>query len=77
MCEVRPCLHFVGFKDPRREKDERFERARRVFGYPDFLHRGWDQRIRCEISEGDTIIFAKGSEDQEPSSYSFDDSANV
>lgn len=64
MCEVRPCLHFVGFKDPRREKDERFERACRVFGEPDFLHRGWwDQRSRRENAEGDTIIFAKGSED--------------
>lgn len=76
MCEVRHCLHFVGFKDPRREKDERFERARRVFGYPDFFHGRWDTSARREIAEGDTIIFAKGSEDQEPSPYSFDDSAN-
>ncbi len=73
----RPCLHFVGFKDPRYEKDERYWQAVKVFGRPDFLHRGWDLRAKQEIAEGDTIIFAKGTSDQEPSVRSYDDSAHL
>jgi len=73
---MRPCLHFVGFKDPRYEKDERVWRAIKVWGWPDFFHRGWDRRAQREIAEGDTIIFAKGSEDQEPSEFNYDDSAH-
>lgn len=72
---MKYAVHFVGFKDPRLTKDERFERARKVFGSPDFLHRGWDMRARREIMDGDTIVFAKGDWRQEPSPYSFDDSA--
>lgn len=67
-------IHFVGFKDPRYEKDERYWRAYRVWGQPDFFHRGWDNRAKHEIADGDTIIFAKGDWRQEPSLYSFDDS---
>lgn len=67
-------VHFVGFKDPRRDKDERYYNAVKVFGPPDFLHRGWDRRARREIMDGDTIVFAKGDERQELSLYSFDDS---
>lgn len=74
---MRACLHFVGFKDPRQAKDERFNRAVKVFGWPDFYHRGWDMRARREIAEGDTIIFAKGSEDQTPRQQSYDDSAHL
>lgn len=72
---MKTALHFVGFKDPRRDKDERFDRAVRVFGHPDFYHRGWDYRARREIMDGDTIVFAKGDERQQPSIHSFDDSA--
>lgn len=72
---MKHALHFVGFKDPRYAKDERYWRAAAVFGRPDFLHRGWDMRARCEIADGDTIIFAKGSLDQPPRAQSFDDSA--
>ena len=72
---MEKAVHFVGFKDPRVEKDERYYRAVAVFGPPDFLHRGWDRRARREIMEGDVIVFANGDEHQEPSMWSFDDSA--
>ncbi len=71
---MKKALHFVGFKDPRLHKDERYDRAVRVFGPPDFLHRGWDRRARREIMDGDTIVFANGDERQEPSMWSYDDS---
>lgn len=74
---MRPCTHFVGFKDPRYAKDERFHRAVKVFGWPDFYHRGWDMRARREIMQGDTIIFAKGDWTQEPRQQSYDDSAHL
>jgi hypothetical protein len=32
--------HFVGFRD------DRYNRAIRVFGRPDFVHRFWDRRAR-------------------------------
>lgn len=73
--QAKSCLHFVGFKDPRITKDERYDRARRVFGPPDLLHRGWDMRARREIMDGDTIVFATGDYRQEPRAHSFDDSA--
>ena len=72
---MEKALHFVGFKDPRLEKDDRFERAAAVFGRPDFLHRGWDHRAKAEIADGDTIVFAQGDERQQPSPFTFDDSA--
>lgn len=72
---MKHALHFVGFRDPRYAKDERYWRAVKVWGEPDFLHRGWDMRARREIADGDTIIFAKGSADQPPRLMSFDDSA--
>lgn len=74
---MQSAVHFVGFKESSSCKDERYWRAVRVFGYPDFRHRGWDTRAQKEIAPGDTIIFAKGSETQEPSPYSYDDSAHV
>lgn len=74
---MRPALHFVGFKDPRYAKDERFERARRVFGEPDFLHRYYDIRAYQEIVPGDTAIFAEGTEAQTPRQQSYDDSAHL
>ncbi len=73
---MRTCIHFVGFKDPRYEKDERYWRAVAVFGPPDFIHRGWDHRARHEVADGDTIIFAKGDADQTPRAQSYDDSAH-
>ena len=60
-------MHFVGFRD------ERYFTAVRVFGLPDFIHRGWDLRARREIAPGDVIVFAEGGEWQEPRRRSFND----
>ncbi len=53
-------VHFVGFRG------EEYNRAKRVWGEPDFIHRGWDKRARREIMDGDTVLFAKGPHDQQP-----------
>lgn len=62
-----PCTHFVGFKG------DEYSRACRVFGAPDFIHRGWDKRALREIADGDRVIFATGPHDQVPREKSFDD----
>lgn len=62
-------MHFVGFKD------DRYNAAVKVFGKPDFVHRRWDQRAKDEVCEGDTAVFADGSEQDAPSQYAYDDSA--
>ena len=64
-------LHFVGFRD------DAYQRAVRVFGYPDFVHRHYDRRCVAEIAEGDTVIFATGNETQPVARYTFDDSAII
>jgi hypothetical protein len=66
--DAEPAVHFVGFRG------EEYHSAVRVFGLPDFVHRGWDRRAQREIATCDTVVFAK-YHDQEPSPYSFDDSA--
>lgn len=65
---VKPCVHFVGFRG-----DEYF-RAQKVFGKPDFIHRGWDARAQREIHPTDKIVFANGDENQPLNRYNFDDS---
>lgn len=70
---MKRCVHFVGFKNPRTTKDQRYVRAALIFGEPDFLHPGWDLRAQREIVEGDVVLFAKGSADQEPRVMSFND----
>jgi hypothetical protein len=55
---MRPCVHFVGFRD------ERYWNAVAVFGRPDFIHKVWDRRSQREIGEGDLIVFATGDESQ-------------
>jgi hypothetical protein len=60
-------LHFVGFKG------DEYPRAVRVFGRPDFVHRGWDLRAKREVAPGDTVVFAKGDFDQPPRAMSFND----
>lgn len=64
-----PALHFVGFRDP-----QRGAMAELVFGVPDFEHRVWDRRARQEVAPNDVAVFAKGSFDDEPTPYSWDDS---
>lgn len=63
-------VHFVNFKD------DRVYNAIRVFGRPDFWHRHWDYRAKCEIAPGDKVIFAKGTEHDTPTPFAYDDSAN-
>lgn len=60
-------IHFVGFRG------EEYHSAVKVFGPPDFFHRGWDLRAQREIAAGDTVIFAR-YHDQKPDERSFDDS---
>lgn len=67
MISKEQCVHFVGFRD------ERFWNAVRVWGWPDFVHRGWDLRAHREIALEDTIVFAAGPAEQEPRRMSFND----
>jgi hypothetical protein len=65
---MRPCVHFVGFRD------DRYWSAVRVWGRPDFIHRGWDLRARREVAPDiDTVIFATGEHNQRPRDRNFDD----
>lgn len=67
---VKPCVHFVGFRDA-----QRWVNAERIFGTPDVVHFVWDQRAQREIVKGwDTVVFAKGSDSDTPSAFNFDDS---
>lgn len=49
----RTCIHFVGFRG------EEYNAAKRVWGEPDFIHRGWDRRAQREIGEADTVVFTR------------------
>ena len=62
--------HFVRFDD---NHGQQFWNAVRAFGPPHFLHRNWDQRARREIADGDTVVFAKGDENQPVSPFNGDD----
>lgn len=64
---VKPCVHFVGFRG------DEYNRAVLVFGQPDFVHRGWDQRAKREIHSSDTVVFDSG-DGSVVSKYNFDDS---
>lgn len=55
---MRPAVHFVGFRG------DEYLSAVRVWGPPSFVHMGNDTRMRREVSEGDTVVFANGSEDR-------------
>ena len=70
---VRPCMHFVGFKD------DRVYNAVKVFGPPDFWHRKWDKRAVDEVvvENGDWAVFATGDEFSPTDPYGFDDSAGA
>ena len=60
-------VHFVGFRG------DEFWSAQKVFGPPDFIHRGWDLRAQREIGENDIVVFAKGPHDQKPRRQSYND----
>lgn len=65
----KPATHFVGFRG------EEFWSAVKVWGRPDFFHRHWDARVPGDVAPGDTVVFAKGT-DQDPFvKFTFDDSA--
>lgn len=68
---TKPCLHFVGFKG------DEYTRAVRLFGRPDFIHRQWDLRAPGDVDVGDVIIFATGSEYDDPYKRTFNDSEYV
>ncbi len=60
-------IHFVGFRG------EEYWSAVSVWGKPDFYHRGYDNRMRREIADGDTVVFANGCEEMGPNWYSYPD----
>lgn len=68
------CVHFIGF-----DCQSKIDRAARVFGPPDFVHRYWDVRAAFggEYAPGDIRVFAVGTDRDAPRPHAFDDSANV
>lgn len=56
MGDLRPALHFVGFRG------DEYRSAVRVWGVPDFYHHVNDRRQRREIATVDTVVFANGCE---------------
>lgn len=60
-------VHFVGFRG------EEYWSAVRIWGRPTFIHRGWDTRARREIADGDVIVFAKGTAEDEPNRFTYPD----
>ena len=61
------CVHFVGFRG------DEYLSAVRIWGLPDFIHRGWDRRAFREIADDDTIIFANVWDERKPSERNFSD----
>ncbi len=77
-------LHFVGFTHPNIRaagltrslitESDRYERAVRMFGVPDFVHQRWDIRAYQESDvPGDVVIIAQGAACHLP--FTHDDSA--
>lgn len=65
------CIHFIGFRDAKQ-----YWAAVRVWGYPDFVHKHWDYRVKCggEYHPQDILVFGQGTETDTPNEYSFNDS---
>lgn len=59
--------HFVGFRG------DEYNRARRVFGEPDFIHMGWDRRAFREIADGDRVVFANDARPHILASHNYPD----
>jgi hypothetical protein len=53
---MKPCTHFVGFRG------NEYHSAVKIFGKPDFYHPKFDIRAKADITEGDTVVFANGTE---------------
>jgi hypothetical protein len=67
---MKNAVHFVRFTDT-----GQYARAAMVFGKPTFVHRFWDARAVCEVAEGDVVVFAQGTDQQDVCPYTYDDSA--
>ena len=63
-------VHFVGFRG------DEYRSAVKVWGKPDFFHRGFDDRVIFggEVGDDDIIIFANGA-DKRYKKFTFNDSA--
>lgn len=61
-------LHFIGFKG------DEYNRAIKIWGQPDFVHRHNDNRSKQDIIPEDTVIYANGEENRNRGIYSFNDS---
>jgi hypothetical protein len=64
---VTPAVHFVAFRG------EEYWSAVRVWGRPAFIHRRYDQRARRELHPKDTVVFAKGCDQDAPSRFNGSD----
>lgn len=53
---MKNALHFVGFRG------DEYTTAVKLFGLPDFYHYCYDVRAASEFMDGDTVVFANGSE---------------
>ncbi len=60
-------VHFISFRG------EEYWSAVKVWGKPHYIHMGWDMRAQREIDEGDLIIFAQGSEADQPKIHNYPD----
>jgi hypothetical protein len=68
--DIRPALHFVGFRG------DEHTAAVRTFGRPDFYHYWWDRRAMADVVEGvDTVVFANGAESKPKWDICWDDSS--
>jgi len=67
MFEAEPALHFVGFRG------EEWWSAIKVWGRPNYIHIGWDQRAQREILPQDTVIFARGDWTQPVAKHNYPD----
>ncbi len=53
---MNPCTHFVGFRG------DEYHNAVKIFGKPDFYHPDFDIRAKADITKGDTVVLANGTE---------------
>lgn len=68
---VKPIIHFIGFRG------EEYWSAVKVWGQPHYIHRGWDKRAQRDIADVDLVIFAKGTDRDEPRDFNYDDITEV
>lgn len=60
-------VHFIGFRG------EEYHSAVKVFGKPHMIHMGWDKRALRDIGEEDLVVFARGTEHDEPRARNYPD----